>query len=181
MNMMKPTSFAFLAALLLLPSIGFADRFRDQSVPIASVSELDLGRYLGKWYEIARYPNWFERGCQGVTAEYSLRDDGKITVLNTCRKGAPDGPEKTAEGLAWVVAPGQLEVTFTPLLPFINGDYWVLHIEPDYSMAVVGAPKGSTGWVLARTPEIGEDAYARALAALAANGYDTARLEQVAH
>lgn len=178
---MKRAAFALLSALMITPTAGLAERYRDRSVPIASVPELDLARYLGTWYEIARYPNWFEKGCQGVTAEYSLRDDGRITVLNTCRKGAPDGPEKTAEGLAWVVAPGQLEVTFTPLLPFINGDYWVLHIEPDYSVAVVGAPKGSTGWVLARSPEIGEGVFTRALAALEANGYDTERLEKVAH
>ncbi len=157
-----------------------AEEFRDQSVPIASVSDLDTQRYLGLWYEIARFPNWFERDCQGVTAEYALRDDGKISVRNSCYKGAPDGPLKVANGLAWIDAPGQLKVTFTPFLPFINGDYWVLYVDPGYQLAVVGNPGGKTGWILARSPQIAPAQYDKAVSVLQGMGYDSSQLERVA-
>ncbi|MEJ2000811.1 MAG: lipocalin family protein [Maritimibacter sp.] len=170
-----------LAFMALNSAPAKAEVYRDQSVPITSVEELDINQYLGLWYEIARFPNWFERDCQGVTAEYALRDDGKISVRNTCHKGAPDGPEKVANGLAWKAAPGQLKVTFTPLLPFINGDYWVLYVDPDYQVAVVGSPAGKTGWVLARSPDIAPAVYDKAVSVLTAMGYDISKLELIAH
>lgn len=144
---------AILAGLVVLVAhSALAVTYRDRETSIESVTEFDLPRYLGKWYEIARFPNRFERGCEGVTAEYALRTDGKISVLNTCREDAPDGKVKSAKGVASVVAPGQLSVTFVPWLPFARGDYWVLYIDEAYSLAVVGAPRGTTGWILARTP-----------------------------
>ena len=84
-----------------------------------------------------------------------------------------------ADGSARVEAPGRLSVTFVPWLPFARGDYWVLHLEPDYSVAVVGAPKGTTGWILARTPQISAAKRARAEQALVKNGYDISRLRDV--
>jgi apolipoprotein D and lipocalin family protein len=171
------TVAAALAALLIgLPAA--AATYRDRSVPMQSVP-VDLSRYYGKWYEIARFPNQFETDCVGVTAEYAPRADGKIQVINTCRKGQLTGTVDRIEGEAWAVAPGQLKVTFVPWLPFAKGDYWVLHVEPDYSMAVVGEPKGRTGWILARTPTLGQDHLGRALQALRANGYDTTKLYYV--
>lgn len=167
--------------LLLLPFMALAGDYRDRSVPIGVVANLDLDRYLGKWYEIARYPNRFERNCQGVTAEYSRRPDGKIRVLNTCHKGSPTGPVEIAEGQASIAGPGKLDVTFVPWLPFAKGDYWVLHVDPGYQMAVVGEPKGRFGWILSRAPEISDATYARALAVLERNGYDTSKLELVRH
>ena len=107
------------------------------------VENLDLDRYLGKWYEIARFPNRFERGC--ARRDRGIRACGptaRSTVRNTCRKGSPDGPVEVAEGEASVVAPGKLEVTFVPWLPFAKGDYWVLHVDAAYSVAVVGEPSG---------------------------------------
>jgi len=84
-----------------------------------------------------------------------------------------------ANGTARVEGPGRLSVTFVPWLPFARGAYWVLHLEPDYSMAVVGSPKGRTGWILARSPQISPEVRARAEVALALNGYDINRLEDV--
>lgn len=176
LNILKPV----LAAALLAPVAVEAAGYRDTSVRMQVVGALDLNRYLGKWYEIARYPNRFEKNCEGVTAEYSLRDDGKIRVLNTCREGAPDGPARTADGQATVAGTGKLKVTFVPWLPFAKGDYWVLHVEPDYSMAVVGEPKGRFGWILSRDKVLPPAEYDKALGVLQANGYDISGLERVA-
>lgn len=164
-----------VALFVALPMAAQA-QYRDRSIPISAQSDLNLARYLGKWYEIARFPNRFEKGCVGVTAEYSMRDDGKVRVLNTCRQGALDGKVTQADGQASVVGPGKLSVTFVPWLPFAKGDYWVLYVDKNYSLAVVGEPKGKTGWVLARSPKISKGAYAKALKVLEQNGYDTSKI-----
>ena len=173
-----------LAALVILPATGAtAAEYRDRSVPMTVETGLDLERYMGRWYEIARFPNSFEEGCQGVTADYALRDDGKVRVVNTCRKGAPDGPAEQAKGVARVAAPGRLEVTFVlflSFLPFLWGDYWVLDVTEDYDVAVIGNPDGSTGWILARDPQIDEADFQVAAKVLRANGYDTSALKKVA-
>lgn len=172
-------SLALVAFLALAACSG--GNYRDTDVPIRTVDQVDLTRYAGKWYEIARYPNWFEKGCAGVTAEYSLRDDGRVDVLNTCRQGAVDGPVETAEGIARAADPtnAKLEVKFVQWLP-IAGDYWVLHLDEDYQTVAVGNPAGSTGWILARTPQISPAQRAAAEAALSRNGYDTSLLIEVA-
>lgn len=156
-----------------------AQPYGDPDAPIAPVETLDVSRYLGLWYEIARYPNRFERGCVAVTAEYAMRDDGRIAVTNTCRKESFDGEVDVAEGVARIEGPGRLSVGFVWFLPFIRGDYYVLHVAEDYSLAVVGEPSRDYGWVLARTPHISQARYEQALAVLEANGYDTAQLELV--
>ncbi len=156
-----------------------AENYRDLAIPMTVEGGLDLNRYLGKWYEIARFPNRFERGCVGVTAEYALRSDGDIRVLNTCYKGALNAPVTRAQGSARVDAPGRLSVTFVPWLPFVRGDYWVLYVAPDYSLAVVGNPKGTTGWILARSPRISAAERAKAETILSSNGYNISKLEDV--
>ncbi len=149
-------------------------------MPLSTVAQVDLARYAGTWYEIARFPNWFEEGCAGVTAEYSLRPDGAVGVRNTCRDGGLDGPVKTIDGVARAVdaTNARLKVKFSPLMP-VAGDYQVLWLDEGYEVAVVGTPSGSTGWILAREPQVSQAALAPALAALERNGYDTARLEFV--
>jgi apolipoprotein D and lipocalin family protein len=168
-----------LAAALALAACASAE-YRDTSVPIEPVARVDLGRYAGKWYEIARFPNRFEEGCAGVTAEYALRDDGRVDVLNTCRKGGPGGPAETAEGVARATdaSNARLAVKFVEWLPF-EGDYWILHLDDEYQVAAIGNPAGTTGWILARTPEISPEARADAIAALERNGYETERLLEV--
>ena len=178
---MRFASFILAAAAALGLTAAAEGRYRDTSQPIGVVANLDLERYLGKWYEIARFPNRFERGCEGVTAEYAKRPDGKIDVVNTCRKGSPDGPKEVAEGVASVVAPGKLAVTFVPWLPFAKGDYWVLYVDPAYSFAVVGEPRGRTGWILARDPALPQANYDKAVSVLETMGYDTSQLQLVAH
>lgn len=166
-----------LAALLITaPAVTRAEVYRDTSVEMTTVPQLDTGKYLGRWYEIARFPVRFEEGCVGVTADYALRDDGQIRVINTCRQDTLDGPVEQAEGRARVEGPGKLSVTFVPWLPFARGDYWVLYLDDDYSLSVVGAPSGKTGWILARSPQISAAQRAQAEAVLRRNGYDTSRL-----
>jgi apolipoprotein D and lipocalin family protein len=137
---------------------------------------VELARYLGRWYEIARYEQGFQKDCEGVTADYSLRGDGKIRVVNTCRK--PDGTTKDAEGRAKIVdaeTNAKLKVSFFG--PFY-GDYWVLDRADDYSWAIVGEPSGRYLWLLSReaapSAERVEALYARARAL----GYDTAMLRR---
>ncbi|MEM6934466.1 MAG: lipocalin family protein [Pseudomonadota bacterium] len=152
--------------------------YRDASVPITTNGPVDLERYQGLWYEIARYPNRFEEGCVGVTAEYALNDDGSVKVTNTCREGSLDGPSDVAEGRATLTSTegDKLEVGFVPWLPFAVGDYWILDVTDDYSVAVIGAPSGDYGWILARDPVLPEDQLEVAYAVLRRNGYDTGQL-----
>lgn len=161
--------------LLILAACG--DVQRDTSVPMTTVEEVDVQRYAGLWYEIARYPNFFQKRCLASRAEYGVRADGMITVNNSCRRETLDGEIASAQGVARVAGPGKLDVTFTPWLPGVWADYWVLSLTPDYTVAVIGAPAGTTGWILARTPEITAEQRAAAEATFVANGYSLGALE----
>ncbi len=144
---------------------------RLQLPPLEAVSEVDLERYLGTWYEIASYPQRFQEGCTGTTATYTLRSDGEIDVLNKCRKGSLDGPEDVAEGRARVVdreTNAKLEVSFFG--PFW-GDYWIIDLDPDYKYAVVGHPSRDYLWILSRTPTLDDATYAGILSRLEEKGY----------
>lgn len=149
--------------------------------PPQPAAEVDLDRYLGRWYEIARIPNRFQAGCAGgSTATYTARSDGRIDVLNRCR-GA-DGGWRTAAGVARVVDPvsrARLEVSFVRLLGvhLFWGDYWILGLGPDYSYALVGHPRRNYGWILARSPVLPAAARAAANRRLRAQGYDPARFK----
>ena len=149
--------------------------YRDTTVEMTTEGPVDLERYMGRWYEIARFPNSFEEGCVGVTADYSLNDDGSVKVVNTCRQGALDGPVEVAEGRGVTTrAEGdRLEVGFVSWLPFATGDYWILDVDDAYQVAVIGNPAGTTGWVLARTPQLSEARLEEAFEVLRRNGYDT--------
>ncbi|MEP6911807.1 MAG: lipocalin family protein, partial [bacterium] len=136
------------------------------------VNSVDLARYAGRWYEIARLPNRFEKKCaDSVTATYTLRTDGKIEVVNRCRKSS--GEYTTAKGKAKIVdkqTNAKLKVTF--FWPFY-GDYWILDLGPNYEYAVVGDPSREYLWILSRTPRIPESLYQQLLAKMAARGFKT--------
>ena len=155
---------------------------------VTTVPNLDLSRYAGKWYEIARYPNRFQKSCAGdVTAEYVLQADGRVQVINECRRA--DGSLNRAEGVARKADPSgsasQLKVRFAPpFLSFISavwGDYWVIGLADDYSWAVVGDPSREYLWILSRTPSMSDQAYERAIGTAARNGFDPARLVKTSH
>ena len=143
---------------------------------------VDLKRYLGLWYEIARYDNGFETGCEGVTAEYRLRDDGLIQVINTCRQYTPTGPIKVAEGRAKVVeesAGARLKVSFFG--PFLLGDYWILDHDIDYAWSIVGEPSGRYLWLLSRTPRPDAATRQTILNRAISLGYDPGLLRETRH
>lgn len=143
--------------------------------PLTTVSSVDLKRYMGKWYEIARYPNRFQRKCTGdVTANYTLRPDGRVEVLNSCQEN--DGRINSAKGTAKVAnaqTNSKLKVTF--FWPFY-GSYWIIDLAPDYSYAVVGEPKRDYLWILSRSPRMDDSLYQQILARIQAAGYDPAKL-----
>jgi len=137
---------------------------------------VDLSRYTGQWYEIARYPNRFQEGCVGSRAEYTLRRDGKISVLNECYEGSLSGKIRKAEGTARVVdknTNAKLKVTF--FRPF-SGDYWIIDLGRDYEYAVVGHPERTYLWILSRTKKMDEDVFREILGRLTAKGYDVTKL-----
>jgi apolipoprotein D and lipocalin family protein len=149
--------------------------------PVRTVDEVDLDRYAGEWFEVARYPNRFQRHCTGdVRAIYARRADGRIDVINRC---ATSSGMDEARGVAKVVdraTRAKLKVRFAPavlsVLPFVWGDYWILGLASDYSWAVVGSPDRKYLWILARTPALDAESYGRALAVLRGNGFDETRL-----
>ena len=146
---------------------------RTATAPLATVARVDLDRYLGRWYEIARYDHSFERDCFAVTATYSKNADGSIKVVNSCRKGALNSAEDIAEGSATIVdktTNAKLAVTF--FWPF-TGDYWVIGLADDYSWALVGEPSGRYLWILARSPQIAPELRTELIERLAAQGYNT--------
>ncbi len=151
-----------------------------------TVSNIDLYRYLGKWYEIARFDSWFERDCCNVTAEYSLNPKGHITVVNTCYKIKPTGIKKQAFGYAKVADStknSKLKISFLPkYLKFLdslfNGKYWILKLELDYSIVLVGEPTRKHLWILSRSPEITKAQYEAYVSAAAAMGFDISKLHK---
>ena len=175
---MKP-SLPFLAAGavvagLLLASCATRGPAR---APLPTVPEVDLARYVGKWYEIASYPAFFQRGCSGSTAEYALRPDGRIAVTNRCWK---EGRLETARGVASVVrgsGNARLKVRIGPVP--IAGDYYVIALDRErYRWAVVGHPSRNYLWILSREPRMDPAQYDRIVADVERLGYDRNRIQR---
>ena len=174
---------ARLRATALVLAVGLAATAgtAGQDRPVQTVDKVDLSRYVGEWFEIARFPNRFQRQCLGdVRAVYAMRQDGRLDVVNRCRTA--DGVTE-ARGVARVVdarTAAKLKVRFAPavlsFLPFVWGDYWVVGLAPDYSWATVGSPDRNYLWILGRTSSIGTEGYAAALEPARSNGFDVARL-----
>lgn len=170
---------AALIAVTTLASQAHALGKHKQFPELKTASQVDINRYLGKWYEISAIELWFERNCYGVTANYSLLDDGKIRVLNTCRKGSLDGKEKIAKGKARVVdsaSNSKLKVSF--FWPF-EGDYWIIELGENYEYSVVGSPDRESLWILSRTPTMDPTVYAGILDRMSANAFDVSRLRKM--
>ena len=144
----------------------------------STVPALDLDRYQGTWYELASFPTFFQRGCTGTTATYTLLPRGQLEVINRCRKGSLDGREVVARGRARQPdpsRPGELEVSF--FRPFW-ADYWVIDLDPGYQWAIVGTPERDNLWLLSRTPTVPAEVYEDLVARAAAEGFDTSLLER---
>lgn len=165
--------------LILVPALAALSLSACTPMPVGNpavpepAKPVDFARYQGRWYEFARYEHRFERDCAGVTADYAKRRDGQISVVNTCRKGAPDGPIQVARGRAKAVGDplgAKLKVSFFG--PFY-GDYWVLDRAEDYSWAIVGEGSGRYLWVLTREPVPTPEQRAALVARVVGLGYDT--------
>lgn len=160
--------------VVLTAAVGGAD-----PAPPATVAAVDLQHYVGRWYEIAKIPNRFQKQCaSGTTAEYTLAADGSIEVLNRCAR--EDGRIDEAKGIAKVedrVSNSKLKVSFVRFLgvQLFWGDYWILGLGSDYEYALVGSPDRKYGWILSRTPRMSPDALDAAFATLGAQGYERAR------
>ncbi|MBN2031032.1 lipocalin family protein [bacterium] len=160
------------------------DDGRDQNEPI-TVDMVDLGRYVGLWYEIAKIPNRFQRQCErNTTAQYMLREDGKIDVVNRCVD--ENGEMVEAKGIAKIVdgvSNAKLKVSFVRLLgiSLFWGDYWIIGLDENYQYAVVGTPDRRYGWILSRKPELSQEEMDRVFAMLHEQGYNPEDFEMTLH
>ncbi|WP_368566035.1 lipocalin family protein [Pseudoxanthomonas sp. UTMC 1351] len=164
------SAYALLLLIVLMPTARAAE-------PVTSVPELDISRYAGQWYEIARLPTSFQKDCASdVIAHYTLDKPSQLGVRNHCRR--TDGGIKSAQGIARPVEghPGRWKVRFAPdwlsFMPFVWADYWVIDLDPGYQWAMVGDPDREYLWVLSRTPGMDSALFERLTKRAEAMGYD---------
>lgn len=182
------TQTARLAGLALCLSsalfTGAATAQTAAPAPLATVPSVDLERYMGRWYEVARFPNRFQKDCSGpATADYALQPGGRVQVTNRCPQA--DGKTDEAIGEARRVGDAgspRLEVRFAPAwlswLPMVWGNYWVIDLDPAYTLAVVSEPKREFLWVLARQPQVDAATWEALMGRLRAQGFDLTRLQK---
>lgn len=152
--------------------------------PLQPIAQLHVQRYLGRWYEIARYPNRFQKQCfSDVSADYAMQSDGQISVLNQCRLA--NGEWERAWGMARQVGAedsARLKVRFAPdwlsFLPWVWGDYWVIDLDASYELVAVSEPSRQYLWVLSRTPQVDSVRYEALLQRLSGLGLDTQKLRK---
>ena len=178
-TLIKGTVLASLIAVVSMKAYAAGKAAASDLEPVRS---LDLARYMGTWYEIARYPNRFERDCAGfTTATYTAMPNGRVKVENRCR--TPGGGTDVATGVARQCGPSdspRLKVRFAPallsFLPPVWGDYWVIDIDRNYELAAVSEPGRDYLWILSRTPQVEKRALDALLARLSGQGFDMRKL-----
>ena len=144
---------------------------------LQTISSMELLRYMGKWYEIALYPQRFERGCECTTAEYYLHEK-YVEVRNTCIK---NGKQKQVKGKAWVVPnSGNTKLKVQFFWPF-KGDYWIIDLDKDYNWAVVSNPGKNYLWILSRTPKMEPVLYRKIMDNLIKKGFDESKVIKTKH
>lgn len=167
-------AFAFISGFMGLFGCTPCNGEKGVEIDNSTVNSFNLNRFLGRWYEIARYDHRFERGMTHVTADYSLREDGKISVVN---RGIKDGEAKEAIGKAKqpdpTHFPGKLKVSF---FLWFYSDYYVLEVDEDYQYAVVGSSTDKYLWILSRTPELPYYVVSELIDRLQKRGYNTEKL-----
>lgn len=169
---MKKKIFPFLSGILLFSMFSCGQT----EIITNTVPELDIERYMGSWYEIARFDHRFERGLVGCMANYELQPDGKVKVTNTGYKNSLDGKFKESVGKAYRPddeVPGKLRVSF--FMSFYS-DYNVLELSPDYRYALIGSKSSEYLWILSRTPQLSQEELSFLLYSAQSRGYDTNKL-----
>jgi lipocalin len=146
---------------------------------LSTVDEVNIERYAGRWYEIARLPNKFEKGLKCVTATYSLKKNGKIEVLNKGFSTDKIGKSNTAKGSAWIPDanyPGRLKVSF--FWPFA-GNYYIISLAEDYQYVLVGDPSRKYLWILARTKKLDDAIYSKLIEFARQKGFKVEDVEKI--
>jgi apolipoprotein D and lipocalin family protein len=174
---LDPTIF-----FLLFLAISGCDVMEPLAIGNPSVPEptkrVDLNSYLGRWYEIARYEASFQKGCEFVTANYSLKPDGRIKVINSCRRSNSAAKEESVTGEAYVIeGSGNTKLRVSFFWPFY-GNYWILDYDPMYEWAIVGEPEGRYLWLLSRDPVPSDEKQKAIISRAAELGYDTSLLRK---
>lgn len=178
--------FLVLQVILMASMLVQAEGKGTQTLRV--VPAVDLSRYAGQWFEIARLPNRFQNKCvSDVMATYTVLGDDRLKVVNQCRKES--GEITHVEGRARLASKSgpntKLKVRFAPaflsFLPFVWGDYWIIELAPDYSYAVVGEPGRKYLWILSRTPQMDENILQELIRRAAAQGYDVGPLIKTRH
>jgi apolipoprotein D and lipocalin family protein len=162
----------FISLIILLMTTTVA-----QSQKLETVPNVDLKKYAGKWYEIASYPQRFQKGCHCTTAEYTLSERGYVIVENRCNKDSVNGRQSYIKGKAFVEkgsGNSKLKVQF--FWPF-KGKYWIIDLANDYSYAVVSHPNRKYLWILSRTPKMNENLYQQILTRLKEKGFDLTKIQ----
>lgn len=161
--------------LITIMIFGTAQSQKSPSV----VTSVDLNRYKGMWYEIARLPNFFERKLKCTSALYTLRDDGRITVVNKGYYISDPKKSTSSKGIAWIPdknSPAKLKVQF--FWPF-SGNYWIMDLDKEYKYVLVGDPSVKYLWILAREKKMDEATYKMLLQKAIDNGYDVRTIIRV--
>lgn len=179
--MVKTLRVLFIVAILVFVGVALRSfKVQKSKINKTVVKTLKLDRYLGTWYEIARYDHRFERGLVGVTANYSMGDDGKIKVINSGYRDSLTGTYSEATGKAKIPdpvnEPAKLRVSFFWIF---YGDYFVLELEENYKWAIVGSRSDKYLWILSRSPQMENTVYQECLEKLRKRGYNTSKLIKV--
>lgn len=178
----KPSLFASCAALVLSGLCAIPALAANAARPLQPIESLAVPRYMGVWYEIAKFPNDFQKKCVGdTTATYNVGEDGRVQVVNRCRTadGTSDVADGVARQLGGATSP-KLKVRFAPaflsFIPMVWGDYWVIDLDEKYQLSAVSEPKREYLWILSRTPQVDPAEYAALLTRLTAQGLDVSKL-----
>lgn len=170
----------WIIAALAVAGVAFAAS-KSQAADQTTVGNVDLKRYAGLWYEQANFPMFFQRKCaKNTRAEYTLREDGMVTVVNSC--DTKEGKRIQSEGVARMKGkdPSKLEVRFAPnwlsALPFVWGDYWIIELDPDYKWSIVGSPSKKYLWILTRDKRIDWAMKEQLIQRARRHGYDVSRI-----
>jgi len=159
----------YIFLLVSIVFLGCSSKYPD----LKTVSQVDIQKYKGTWYEIARFEHFFERGCKNVTATYEIKKDGDLKVINRCTN-IEDNEQKEAQGIAYAVDDTNSKLKVSFFRPFY-GDYYIIDLADDYSYALVGSPNRELLWILSRTKKMDDSVKEKILNKLPNLGFDKSK------